>query len=92
MTLEVGEATKRMVEARTTAGVLEDATTMTITIWKPDGIKDVDAVAMTRDDTGEYSYWYTISDQVGKYSILYEDTTATHLTKLRDSFDAVAEL
>ena len=88
---EIGEDIKLTVESRTVAGVLENATTMTISIWIPDGTLDVDAVAMTNDDTGKYSYWYTVSDQVGKSSILYEDTTATHLTKQRDSFDAVSE-
>lgn len=89
---EIEEDIKLKVESRTIAGVLEDATTMKITIWKPDGTKHVDAVSMTNDSTGKYSYWYTISDQVGKYSILYEDTTATHLTKQRDSLEVVAEL
>lgn len=89
---EIEEDIKLTVESRTTAGALENATTMKITIWKPDGSKHVDAVDMTHNDTGKYSYWYTVSDQVGKYSILYEDTTATHLTKQRDSFEVVAEL
>ena len=89
---EIGEDIKLTVEARTTGGVLEDATTMTISIWKPDGTLDIDAVAMTHDDTGKYSYWYRVSDQVGTHNILYLDTTSGHLTKQRDSFEAVSEL
>lgn len=89
---EILEDIKLTVESRTTAGVLEDATTMKITIWKPDGSAHVDAVTMDHDATGKYSYWYTVSDQVGVHNILYEDTTATHLTKQRDSFEAVSEL
>ena len=92
MTSEIEEDIKLIVESRTTAGILEDATTMKITIWKPDGTKHINAVTMTHDDTGKYSYWYTISDQVGNYKILYEDITATHLTKQRDNLDVVSEL
>lgn len=92
MTLEIGEATKRKIEVKTTAGVLEDPTTMTISIWKPDGSLDIDAVAMTNDSTGKFHYWYTISDQVGTYNILYEATTGGKISKQRDEFEAVSEL
>lgn len=88
---EIGESTKRKVEVRTTAGVLEDATTLTISIWKPDRSLDVDAVAMTNDSTGKYHYWYTTSDQVGVYKILYIDTTGGKISKQRDEFEVVAE-
>lgn len=89
--LEVGEATKRKIEVKTTAGILDDPTTMTISIWKPDGSLDIDAVAMTNDSTGVYHYWYTVSNQVGKYKILYEATTGGRISKQRDEFNAVAE-
>lgn len=92
MTLETGEATKRKIEVKNTAGELEDPTTMTISIWKPDGALDIDAVAMTNDSTGKYHYWYTISDQVGVYKILYEATTGGKISKQRDEFDVVSEV
>jgi len=92
MTLEIGEATKRKIEVKTAAGVLENPTTMTISIWKPDGTLDVDAVAMTNDSTGVYHYWYTVSQQVGTHKILYEATTGGKISKQRDEFDAVAEM
>lgn len=92
MTLEIGEATKRKIEVKTAAGDLEDPTTMTISIWKPDGAQDIDAVAMTNDSTGKFHYWYTISDQVGTYKILYEATTGGKISKQRDTFEAVAEV
>ena len=89
--LEIGESTKRKIEVRTTAGVLEDPTTMTISIQKPDGSLDVDTVAMTNDSTGEYHYWYTVSQQAGKHKILYEATTGGKISKQRDEFEAVPE-
>ena len=92
MTLEIGEATKRKIEVKTAAGVLEDPTTMTISIWKPDGTLNIDTVAMTNDSTGKFHYWYTISDQVGTYKILYEATTGGKISKQRDTFEAVAEV
>ena len=91
MTLEVGESTKRKIEVRTTAGVLEDPDSVTITIWKPDGSIDVDAVAMTKSETGKYYYWYTISDQVGTHKILYEATTGGRTNKQRDEFESLSE-
>ena len=91
-THEVGEATKRKVEVRDVDGVLTDPTTMTITIWKPDGTLDVDAVVMNKDSTGKYHYWYTISEQVGTHKILYEATTGGKTSKKRDEFEAVSEL
>lgn len=91
MTLEIGEATKRKIEVKTAAGVLENPTTMTISIWKPDGTLHVDAVAMDNDSTGVYHYWYTVSDQVGTYKILYEATTGGKISKQRDEFEVVAE-
>lgn len=90
--LEVGEATKRKIEVKTAAGVLINPTTMTISIWKPDGSLDVDAVTMTNDETGKYHYWYTVSNQVGKHKILYEGTTSGRTSKHRDEFDAVSEV
>ena len=90
-TKEIGEATKRKIEVRTAAGVLEDPTTMTISIWKPDGSLDIDAVEMTNYGTGLFYYWYTVSDQVGTYKILYEATTGGKISKQRDEFDAVSE-
>lgn len=89
--VEIGESTKRKIEVKTAAGVLDDPTTMTISIWKPDGTLDIDAVAMTNDSTGVYHYWYTVSDQVGTYKILYEATTGGKVSKQRDEFEAVAE-
>ena len=89
--IEVGESTKRKIEVRTAAGALEDPTTMVISIWKPDGTLDVDGVAMTNDSTGVFHYWYTISDQVGTYKILYEATTGGKVSKQRDEFEVVAE-
>lgn len=91
MTLEIGEATKRKIEVKTAAGVLDDPTTMVISIWKPDGTLDIDAVAMTNDSTGVFHYWYTVSDQVGTYKILYEATTGGKVSKQRDEFEVVAE-
>ena len=91
MTLEIGEATKRKIEVKTAAGALENPTTMTISIWKPDGTLDVDAVAMDNDSTGVYHYWYNVSDQVGTHKILYEATTGGKISKQRDEFEAVAE-
>lgn len=91
MTLEIGEATKRKIEVKTAAGVLDDPTTMVISIWKPDGTLDIDAVAMTNDSTGVFHYWYTVSDQVGTYKILYEATTGGKPSKQRDEFEVVAE-
>lgn len=91
MTLEIGEATKRKIEVKTAAGALEDPTTMVISIWKPDGTLDIDAVAMTNDGTGLFHYWYTISDQVGTYKILYEATTGGKVSKQRDEFEVVSE-
>lgn len=91
MTLEIGEATKRKIEVKNAAGALEDPTTMLISIWKPDGTLDIDAVAMTNDGTGLFHYWYTVSDQVGTHKILYEATTGGKTSKQRDEFDAVAE-
>ena len=88
-TIEIGESTKRKIEVRTAAGALEDPTTMTISIWKPDGTLDIDAVAMTNYGTGLFYYWYTVSDQVGTYKILYEATTGGKVSKKRDEFDAV---
>ncbi|MCK5616132.1 hypothetical protein KAR91_80455 [Candidatus Pacearchaeota archaeon] len=90
--LEVGESTKRKIEVKTAAGALEDPTTMTISIWKPDGTLDVDAVAMTNDSTGVFHYWYTVSTQVGKHKILYEATTGGKVSKQRDEFNAVSEV
>ena len=90
--LEVGEATKRKIEVKTTAGVLEDPTTTTISIWKPDGSLDIDAVAMTNDGTGLFHYWYTVSNQVGTHKILYEATTGGKTSKQRDEFEAVSEV
>ena len=92
MTLEIEEATKRKVKVYDVDGNLADPTSMTITIWIPDGTKDIDAVAMTNDATGEYSYWYTIANQVGNYKILFEATTGGKVSKQRDNFDVVAEL
>lgn len=91
-TREVGESTKRKIEVRTAVGDLEDPTTMTISIWKPDGTLDIDAVAMTNDSTGKYHYWYTVSNQVGKHKILYEATTGGIISKMRDEFNAVSEV
>lgn len=90
--LEVGESTKRKIEVKTAAGALEDPTTMTISIWKPDGTLDIDAVAMTNDSTGKFHYWYTVSNQVGKHKILYEATTGGKVSKHRDEFNAVSEV
>jgi len=89
--LEVGEATKRKIEVKNTAGVLEDPTTMTISIKKPGGSLDVDTVAMTNDSVGKYHHWYTVSDQPGTHKILYEATTGGKISKQRDEFDAVPE-
>lgn len=91
-THEIGEATKRIIEVRNAAGALEDPTTMTITIWKPDGSVDVDAVLMDNDSTGKFHYWYTISDQVGTHKILYVATTGGRPSKQRVNFEAVSEL
>ena len=91
MTLEIGEATKRKIEVKTAAGALEDPTTMLISIWKPDGTLDIDAVAMTNDSTGVFHYWYTVSDQVGTYKILYAGTTGGKKSTQRDEFEVVAE-
>lgn len=89
--LEVGEATKRKIEVRNAAGALEDPTTMTTSIQKPDGSLDIDTAAMTNDSTGEYHYWYTVSDQAGTHKILYEATTGGKISKQRDEFEAVPE-
>ena len=91
MTLEIGENTKRKIEVKTAAGALDDPTTMVISVWKPDGVLDVDAVAMTNDSTGVFHYWYTIADQAGTYKILYEATTGGKVSKQRDEFNVVAE-
>lgn len=91
MTLEIEESTKRKVEVYDVDGNLADPTTMVISIWKPDGTLDIDAVAMTNDSTGKYHYWYTVSDQVGTHKILYEATTGGKVSKQRDKFEAVAE-
>ena len=90
-TLEIEEATKRKIEVKDVDGNYADPTTMKITVKKPDGAIDVDATLMTKDDTGKYHYWYTVSDQVGEHKILYE-AEGTVLSKQRDSFNAVAEL
>lgn len=90
--LEVGEATKRKIEVKTAAGAFDNPTTMTISIWKPDGSLDVDTVAMSNDSTGVYHYWYTVSNQVGTHKILYEATTGGKTSKHRDEFDAVSEV
>lgn len=89
--LEVGEATKRKIEVRNAAGALEDPTTMTTSIQKPDGSLDIDTAAMTNDSTGEYHYWYTVSDQAGTHKILYKATTGGKISKQRDEFEAVPE-
>lgn len=89
--VEIGESTKRKIEVRNTASVLEDPSVMVISIWKPDGTLDVDAVSMTNYGTGLFYYWYTVSDQVGTYKILYEATTGGKVSKQRDEFEAVAE-
>lgn len=88
---EILESTNRKIEVKDVNGALADPTTMTISIWKPDGSLDIDAQLMTNDSTGVYHYWYTISDQVGTHKILYEATTGAYVSKKRDEFEAVAE-
>lgn len=88
---EVSESTNRKIEIRDVNGALSDPDSTTITVWKPDGSKDIDSIAMTNNSVGNYSYWYMISEQIGIHKILYKATTSGIVTKQRDEFMAVAE-
>lgn len=88
---EVSESTNRKIEVKDVSGNLADPDTMEISIWKPDGTKDIDEVIMTNDSTGIFHYWYMVSDQAGIHKILFTATTAGIITKERDEFTAVAD-
>ena len=91
---EIEESTERNAEVKDNNGNYVDADlgTMTITIWKPDGSKDVDAAAMTRDGVGRYSHIYLIGDQPGIYKILIRGVIGgSYVMKTRDEFEAVGE-
>ena len=91
---EIGESTERNAEVRDKNSdyVDADSDTMIITIWKPDGSKDVDAAAMTHDDVGKYSYIYLTGDQPGIYKILMRGVIGgSYVMKTRDEFEAVGE-
>lgn len=88
---EIQESTKRIIDITDIENIPASPDTVTITVWKPDKTKDVDAVSMTEDYTGRYYYWYTISEQIGTHKILFTATTGGLITKQRDEFMAVAE-
>jgi len=48
------------------AGNLVDPTSIKVTITDPDGTKKVDGVAMTKGDTGIYSYYYKTTTSTTK--------------------------
>ena len=91
MTFEIGESTKRKIEVKDVDNVFIDPTTITITIWKPDGSKVVDAQVMTSSSNGCYYYWYTIGEQTGTHRILFEATMDSKVAKTRDDITVISE-
>lgn len=57
---ELGETVEIYVEVKNQLGTLVDpATSIKVTIYKPDGTEALAATSMTKVDTGKYNYYYT---------------------------------
>jgi hypothetical protein len=77
---ELGETVEIYVEVKDQDGTLVDATTsITTTIYNPDGTVAQAADGMTNLDTGKYDYFYTTVTQTGWYRVRI---TVTDLTKI----------
>lgn len=61
-----GETFPQKAEVRDVLGVLIDPDTIVITIVNPEGTKEVDEQAMSKEDTGEYCYTYLIAEDAKK--------------------------
>jgi len=83
----VGETAICSVEVKNSAGNKVDPDThMKITIRGPSRKVVLASTAMSKDDTGEYHYDYTISDGPGKYKVLYEALNGSRYSKAKDEF------
>lgn len=91
MSFDVGETVICSIEVKNTAGALVNPTTsMTITLYDPDGTVDVSPVGMDNDDVGKYHYDYqTTGKATGKYIVLYTATDGARITIETDSFRLV---
>lgn len=86
---EIGETIRCSIEIRDSAGTLTDpATSITITIFDPNGLEVVSAVGMTNDGVGLDHYDYTSAMTVlaGEYTVLYIATDGAVITKQKDTF------
>lgn len=71
------------------AGVLTNpASTPTVTVWNPGGVKKVDAVAITPGDTGCYSYDFNAAADAteGTWKILVNVVDGSRITKIKAFF------
>lgn len=67
----------------TTADVLDDPTTVKITIYKPDETVALAQTDMTKDETGTYHYNYTIASDAdtGLWNVSIEALTTDYTVK-----------
>lgn len=90
---QTGESLRLTATITDTAGAAADPTTVVISIVKPDSTLDIDAVAMTKAETGSYYYDYTIPANEGTYRVAVKATgSAGKITIEPDTFDAANAL
>lgn len=83
---EINETAVCYIEVRKSSALYDPATSMQVTIYKPDGTAESIA-AMTKESAGVYSYDYqTAGKPNGKYKVLYKATDGTKITTAKDYF------
>lgn len=85
---ERGETNLIKINIKTTSHALVDPSTVSITITDPCGTALVTDVLMTRDATGEYSYYYDIAATApyGEYEVTISTSSPTYINKYRDRY------
>lgn len=90
---EAEETITLNVDVTNSAGSPTDPDTITISVRKPSGDLDPNGISLTKDDTGDYHYYYTISPEIGDYTGRIKAVSGDGLVTMRTfEFKAVRSL